>query len=154
MARDFQRSRVYKAETTSGVAPFRAPAGRSVGWCQEYINKIVDSRWWKARTDVERVTAWDGRGCSNASAGWHGNYGRYRRRREGWGINLPRWARVEVVILHELAHVLTRRYKTPSHGRAFCRNYLALVGCWMGKDQAAKLRASFRECGVKWRRVC
>lgn len=64
--------------------------------------------------------------------------------KQGWGINLPRWARVEVVIVHELAHILTPEAE-PWHGREFCRNYLALIKRWLSTEQAKALRASFKE---------
>src|SRR5258708_3127064 len=98
--RDSQRSRVYAAERS-------LPAGfaiRERGWlklarCQEYVNSITETKFWRSLRKRTRNRQWiwnkrvevlDGRGSSSARAG-------------GLQINLPRWARCRMVILHEPA---------------------------------------------------
>jgi len=148
--RDFQRSRVYKAEQGLGKYTRSSkplPHLRTVAQCQAWIDKITRSRWWKARAVVSKVAVFDGRGTVAAAGGHFGDFGKKR----GWGVSLPLWARREEVILHELAHVMTPYDTQPAHGRAFCKNYLALIHRWMSKEKAAELRDSFRKQRVKWR---
>ena len=145
--RDSQRSKVYAAELESGGAAMQNPPARlkTVYRCQAWVDEITNSRWWQFRSGVAKVKVFDGRGTTCARGGYFGNHGK----KNGWGVNLPKWARSEMVILHELAHILTP-VNEPWHGRRFCRNYLALVGRWMSRDSAIKLRACFKKHRVKW----
>ncbi len=155
--RDSQRSRVYEAEAAlAGDADLM-----TIAECRRFVNSIICSRWWKARCNLWSVRVFDGRGTRRA----RGGHFQSSANKAGWGISLPKWARTRATILHELSHVITEHEawfsgveewqwpKLPAHGRAFCRNFLALVGRWMGKDEAARLRDSFRDNGAKWVRI-
>ena len=147
--RDSQRSRVFAAEIENhGIEMQNPPAWlKEASQCQAWVDTITRSRWWRARSPIGQVKVFDGRGTSIARGGHFGNCGK----KNGWGVNLPKWARSEMVILHELAHVLTHsQCIAPWHGRRFCRNYLALVGRWMNRDNARRLRACFKKHRVKW----
>jgi len=141
--RDTQRGKVYKAER-------HVAEGRKFGTlveCQAYYDRIVHSRWWLRRAMPTQIFLRDGRGTRMARAysNWAGGY-----------INLPRWSRCEIVMLHELAHVLRcRRYGGANdidhrpHGAGFVRAFLDLVGRWMGAETAKALRESMLEHGVR-----
>ncbi len=62
-------------------------------------------------------------------------------------LTLPRWARVELIILHELAHCLS----WDGHGPVFCSYYLKLVRRFMGEEMYVELRDWFDDFGVKRR---
>jgi len=142
--RDTQRGKVYKAEK-------HVPEGRkfkTLVECQAYYDRITRSRWWMSRAESVTIVLRDGRGCSNARA-WTSSF-------SGTFILLPRWSRCEIVMLHELAHVLRcRRYGGANdidhrpHGAGFVRAFLDLVGRWMGAETAKALRESMLEHGVR-----
>ena len=67
---------------------------------------------------------------------------------------MPRWARKEWVILHELAHVIHwrqhgGRYEA-GHGWQFCDIYLQLIRYQLGPDAHAALRDAFKANRVKY----
>lgn len=136
--RDSQKSKLYKAEK---VLVERSARLDTVPEMRAWVEKIVRSRWMKSRyPGVEKINVLDGRGRRR---------GMGVRQMHGGYIAMPSWTRCEYYILHEITHVLTST-NAPSHGRLFCRNYLALIERWMGKEAARDLRESFREHRVKW----
>lgn len=140
--RDSQRSKVYKAET---VIHNIGEKFETVNDVSIYLRKIMNSDWFQQRYPEK---TWfdirDGRGTRYAR-GSNLSYG-------GVYMNLPRWARRESVILHELAHGL-QPANTAWHGREFCAIYIELVGRFMGKEAEKKLRESFKANRVKYRRA-
>jgi putative metallohydrolase (TIGR04338 family) len=145
MKRDFQRSRVYAAERELDGTPTH----RKLAECQAFVDKVLRSKWWRSRGGESGIVVEDGRGRSRAcyQSGFFSMTGRGIRPPV---VKLPRWARSELVILHELAHSLTNG--GPWHGREFARNFLALVGRFMGREAATALRESYRKHRVKYRR--
>lgn len=127
--RDNQRARVYNAES---CIPF-GKKYESVGECQAYVDELLRlpqvRYYWNGYSSI-RVH--DGRGG--------------RRARAGWGkVFLPKWARNESTILHEVAHVLS-----PSgvkHGPEFCRNMIRLVDIVIGHDAALVLEGTYKGKG-------
>ena len=144
--RDTQRGKVYKAEAHLPEALWGRKF-KTLPECQTYYEHIVGSRWWKGRAAVIPVMLRDGRGTSVARAFAVTGIA---------FINLPRWSRQELWMLHELAHVLYRHgyeYQntrdTRPHGAAFVRLFLDLVRRWMGPETAKALRESMLEHGVR-----
>jgi len=144
--RDQQAKKVFVAEDNFG----RGKEFDSLAEIQVWVDKIVASRWWKNRSPFKYVRIMSGQ--VNALAAWSRPRG---KRLYVPTLKLPKWARRELVILHELCHHMTdpsphhRRYA--DHGPEFCKNLLALVKRWMGQDAATDLRASFKTSGVKIR---
>jgi len=145
-ARDTQRGKVYKAEEHLPEA-LKGRKFETLVECQAYYDRIVHSRWWLRRAMPTQIFLRDGRGTRMARAysNWAGGY-----------INLPRWSRKEIVMLHELAHILHRRSNRylgradpRSHGASFVRAFLDLVRRWMGPETAKVLRESMLEPGVR-----
>ncbi len=116
---------------------------RTIRDCQAFVDRVVGSRWWRARQGdrgIGHVTVRDGRGRSRtACADYFVGTGRV--------IKLPLWGRTRPVILHELAHHLAGL--EAKHGPDFARAYLDLVRRWIGRDAAARLRAEYRAGRVK-----
>lgn len=146
-SRDSQRSKIYRSDN---VIPGDLTFG-SVAEVEEYLDGILRKAWFKNRwprvANYQGIKVHDGRGTRIARASY-GVYG-------GW-ISLPRWARNEAVLLHELAHVCVRSkynvYKRAAHGREYAATLLQLVTWKMGKEVGDKLRDAYREHGVKWYR--
>lgn len=142
--RDSQRSKVYRAECIALAD--RSERLETVPEMQQYVDKILRSRWFKGKWDYLAIQVKDGRGRSRACGGYYGFGTGY--------IKMPKWSRTRYVVLHEMAHVITgmeHRSEGTIHGRRFMRVYLALVGRWMGKAAAADLRSRCKEHRVKWR---
>lgn len=135
--RDSQRSKVYKAQWAS-VANYKTALGdlEAVG---KFVRRVCRSDWWRehALYPNEEVKIGDGRGARNAFARQVLNQ-----------IVLPKWARTDATVLHELSHLTVSTYK-PAHGPEFCANYLQLVRKYMGSEPADALKQQFKLCGCK-----
>lgn len=147
--RDNQRQKVYNSERA--VEGFYSN-GRleTVGEIEDFLNKIHRSRWFKGflrkqspMMSIRKYYVQDGRGTRKGFAcRWiNGNA----------MLNLPRWSRSTMIILHEMAHTVTP-YQYAWHGPEFCANYLALVKRWIDAETQAALKQSFKDHRVKFRR--
>lgn len=134
--RDSQRGKIYKAQAEVG-------SGKEIPTVPEieaYLMKIMATKWWLSRwPHKNNIQVKDGRHCRWAR-GINGG-------KSGGTIILPRWARHERTILHEVAHVLTPRDTVP-HGPEFASIYLGLVTRFMGKAAGENLRLAFVKHGV------
>lgn len=141
--RDFQRDKVYKATHA-------LPHGQhfeTIAEVKVYLDNIVALDWLQdlyGRTHagyaMPEITLRDGRGRRKAGAGWDWQ--------DQYFISLPRWARYEAMILHELAHILAPR-QAAWHGEEFVGIFLALVDHIMDVDATEV----FRQHDVKWQGV-
>lgn len=149
-ARDMQKAKLYRAEREafgfgfSAVVRYDRHSGRhssemTLPDCEAFIDKVCCDAWVRRTFGTIAPRVADGRGTRIA----RGSPDR---------INLPRWARTKPVILHELAHGLTRKAYGPSpapHGWEFASVYLRLVQHFLGKDRADQLRAAFKKHRVR-----
>ena len=143
---DLQAERLYAAEnSTRCFSDPRCYLG-TMSATANFLGEVVRAEWfrerWPTMEDV-RIRLLDGRGCQS---GW--------ARADGT-ISLPTWARRKLVVLHELAHVVTWQHyglDQPAHGRKFAWVYLELVRRVLGKEAARELRRAFRVQGVRCRR--
>jgi len=141
-ARDNQRAKLYRAD--DALKPFACPLP-TVKDVEGYTAKVwaskrVQAAYPKATRDRE-PTVKDGRGTRIARGG------RY-------SINIPLWARNEAVVLHELAHTVTRRTYGPyvaGHGWEFCSVFLTIVLYMMGREAHDAFKASMKANRVKFR---
>lgn len=132
--RDSQRSKVISA--THALPPGKHI--RTVPEIKGYVEKSITSRWFRNRWPwLKEIKIKDGRGRCNAGAGWNWHDNHF--------ITLPRWARYERYLLHEIAHVVTPR-RHAAHGPKFMKNFIALLE-WKMKINP---RPVFREYRVKW----
>lgn len=145
--RDNQKQKLYNAEREAFKGlPCDELHDLSVADCQAFIDKIVNSRWWKGRYTLSTLPeVKSGKGARWATA----RYGEH-------SIVLPLWARKPWVMLHELAHYASRHKRGSNktiapHGPQFAKEYLALVERWIGKKEADLLRATYKTKRVKYR---
>lgn len=144
--RDSQRSKVYRAERQADITGERFP---EIPGVEAYLRRVFSHKWFKRRYPrAFRFRVHDGRG---------------RRSALGWSagltieMKLPKWARTEGIILHELAHGLTDqkagyRIRHAAHGWEFCETFLALVYHYQGGVAGNRLKESFGENRVRFRK--
>lgn len=141
--RDYQRSKVYKAErlavercVEAGISLWEV--GTDIHAVQAWVTKATMSAWWKRRDYFLSVRVNDGRGCSIARGG-------------SGEIKLPMWARSDLVPVHELAHACISVFRISEswHGREFCKRFLEMVQHFYGKSARDILRQAMKECGVR-----
>ena len=148
--RDSQRERLYEAERALwAYSPDRkdvTAGGRleTLPEVQRYVNRILRSQWYRKtfrRAARLRPGIWVKDRRNNGAA-------------QAWGgcIEMPRWSRCRMIVLHEMAHCIADAEYTRNclHDRDFARTYLALVDRWIGKEIGRALRASFRAHRVRW----
>jgi putative metallohydrolase (TIGR04338 family) len=137
--RDSQKSKVYAAELRRG------DEFASVAEMQAYVDRLHASAWFKRRWPRLRgFVVHSGAGNRRATC--------------SWGLcptlKMPKWARVESVLLHEVAHACTfERYaKTvAAHGPEFVATYLELLRHQMGDEVWREQKAKFVERKVRHR---
>ncbi len=143
--RDNQRAKVYRAERKA--LNFNVQY-RTVAECQARVDQITGSRWWwgryghHPRAALSMVEVKPGKGHRNATAD---------ARPYGGVLQLPLWARSDVVICHELAHIVTKPHA--AHGPEFAREFIALVDRWISKEAGRSLRQAFKAERVRYRVV-
>jgi putative metallohydrolase (TIGR04338 family) len=136
--RDTQKSKVYAAEAKFRSMNFEpqilVDAKFSSIWeCQNYVNRILDQKWFRARFGERQIVVDYGRNGGTA-------YGSRR-------ITLGVWARQPIIILHEIAHCVAP-YQV-RHGAEFAGIYLFLIKQVYGADAAKALRDCYKEARVK-----
>ncbi len=133
--RDFQRSRVYKAEWS---VRFDHRKLNSLEECQAYVDEMRTDKSLTHFRRVPKIKVKSGRGSAMA------NFHLF----EGPSISLPPWARTEFTILHELAHFATPP-RTADHGPVFAWIELQAIQRTFGKASADELRYWFSHYKVK-----
>lgn len=144
--RDSQRSKVYQAERLAweGIEVMY-PEVKDV---EDYLCRIFRSSWLRKKyPEVKSFQVGDGR--ARRSGGGLGHHGKCY-------VYLPRHARTDWVILHELAHGIAMNIygrEIAAHGREYCQIYLSLVRRWIGVEAERSLKANFKLCRVKYVRL-
>jgi putative metallohydrolase (TIGR04338 family) len=139
--RDFQRSRVYRAETPVPSSPLPG-----LDACARFADRVVGTLWWDARFPEHTLGRMPrfrpGNGARQAFL---------REEDDGeYSITLPRHYRTKGIVLHELAHwALSRERDLPNHGRTFARLLLDATEEFLGPERASALAASYRAYRVK-----
>jgi putative metallohydrolase (TIGR04338 family) len=139
--RDSQKSKLYKAEKVLEEISMRL---ETIPEIEVYLIKVLRSAPIQRRYGdylQGSIKIRDGRGA------------RIARGCNDW-IKLPKWARTEYVVLHEIAHTITARRHSAlvaAHGREYAAIYLDLVWFGMGVEAHDKLKASFKATRVKFR---
>lgn len=134
---DWQRQRVYKAETVLDNAPQKR--FNSIEECDDYVQHLVSLDYYTRRFGQFPIKV-EARKYGAAMGAYRGTRGK---------IWLPSWAWKEVTILHEISHAVNPPDAGGGHGRRFCRIYLDLIGFKLGRDWEDILRKSFQQHGVK-----
>lgn len=132
--RDFQRSRVYRAQNVLWQSGKRFHSREEV---QDYVDRVSRSRLWRSfEAAPSRIEVRTARGASSASL------------HHKPVIRISHWHRCERTVLHELAHQATGPHG--KHGPLFCTHYLDLVGHFLGADARYMLEESFRTQRVRF----
>lgn len=136
---DSQKGRVYAAERAvrARIGDHRF-ADKVSAWA--FIEKVERDAWFRRKFGRRKFNVrHKHHGKATGGGGWAGN-----------NIELPRWAWTPTVILHEIAHCVA-----PSdawHDWRFCATFLELVRHFMGAEVHARLRESFREHRVRYKK--
>ncbi|HEX3623004.1 MAG TPA: hypothetical protein VHT97_11875 [Acidimicrobiales bacterium] len=131
--RDSQRSRLYRAEG-------EVDAGRrlpTVERMQAWVDALAATDWFLARWGERAFDVRPGFGHRRATADQHGV------------LQMPKWARTELVLLHEVAHCLTPA-TCAAHGPEYAGVLLALARRGMGPATAQALEDAFDVSRVRW----
>lgn len=132
--RDSQRARLYRAE---GLVD----AGRrlpTVERMQAWVDGLVATDWFAARWGRRSFEVRPGFGHRRATADQANGV-----------LQMPRWARSELVLLHEVAHCLTPA-TLAGHGPEYAGVLLALARRGMGPATAQRLEDAFASERVRW----
>jgi putative metallohydrolase (TIGR04338 family) len=131
--RDSQRARLYRAEN-------EVDAGRAlptVAVMQAYVDGVAAAGWFTDRWGARSFEVRPGYGHKRATADAEGV------------LQMPRWARREMTILHEVAHCVTP-VTFAAHGHEYAGVLLAIVRRAMGLAKAQALEESFDRHRVRW----
>ena len=131
--RDSQRARLYRAENE--VDPGRALP--TVAVLQAYVDGVAAKEWFTDRWGARTFDVRPGYGNKRATADAEGV------------LQMPRWARREMTVLHEVAHCVTP-VTFAAHGQEYAGVLLALVRRAMGLAPAQALEDSFDRHRVRW----
>lgn len=132
--RDSQRARLYRAEDL-------VDAGRrlpTVERMQAWVDGLVATDWFVARWGERSLEVRPGYGHRRATADAANGV-----------LQMPKWARSELVLLHEVAHCLTPA-TVASHGPEYAGVLLALARRGMGPATAQRLEDAFASERVRW----
>lgn len=147
MTRDFQKKLVYFCDGVLEIECKRRRAGPlSHQAVREYVEEV-----WACERVVARFSERMGEPPAvNFPARGHNAYANPA------SVNFLGEGMVdETTVLHELAHVLTLRSydgsRIAGHGQEFCRVYLDLVECVLGREASNILRVAFDIKGVIYR---
>lgn len=130
--RDTQRARLYRAEG-------EVPPGRrlpTVADLQSYVDDVCATPWFTARFGARTYEVRPGHGHRKATATPAGV------------LQMPRWARSELVVLHEVAHPLVAS-TLAAHGPEFAGVLLALARRAIGPATAQALEDAFTRHRVR-----
>lgn len=136
---DSQKQKLYNAENRFRRAwRNKYKEFRSLDEAQRYADKFLKSAWcvrrWGEQDDVT-ITAKAGNTCVASKL--------FRT------ISLCSWGMDEVVLLHELSHIVHPNGAGMGHGRYFCRTFLETIGHKLGPKAKKALRAEYIRKHVK-----
>lgn len=137
--RDSQRQRVYDAQYTGQWTEDSTRTMR-LDQCQQFVDSVTKSVWWKHRCTVRYVEVKAGARNGHAWAGY------------SYILTAPD-SRTKRTMIHELAHILTDAHGNDyaPHGAEYCANYVALARHFLSKAEGDALLVSFRKARVKVR---
>ena len=131
--RDSQRARLYRAE---GLVD----AGRrlpTVERMQTWVDAMAATDWFLARWGVRAFEVRPGFGHRRATAHQNGV------------LQMPKWARTELVLVHEVSHCLTPA-TCASHGPEYAGVLLTVARRAMGPGTAQLLEDAVARERVRW----
>lgn len=143
MARDNQRSKLYKAERQCEMT--YDGGGRvfeSLEEIEAYVSKLLKYCWlkticqpWQNRIPVKIVVKSKRVGASGSP---------YSKT-----ISFSKAMMTQAIVLHEVIHVILPP-RIEWHGREFCSIFLKLVKHELGREKWLDLKQSFKDNNVRW----
>jgi len=136
-----QAGKLYSAEA---IAFKKNSEDMTIAQCQKFVSKVMNRSYVKSNYEWlhKDIKVLDGRGRQTACATYRDGH---------YVICLPKWARNEFVILHEIAHHLTKAERKYAHDSYFATCLLNLVRNVLGREDALTLQAAYNFKGVKVR---
>jgi len=104
---------------------------------QVYVDALVGADWFLGRWGERSFDVRPGFGHRRATADAQGV------------LQMPKWARTELALLHEVAHCLVPP-TCAAHGPEYAGVLLALARRGMGPGTAQALEDAFARQGVRW----
>ena len=141
---DYQRQKVYDSERAS-VSKMSKKFASYEEACR-FIAKVINSDWFQQHFSIRTVSVTTTLREDVSARGHRAKYNKQELSR----IIIPKWGLTARLILHEIAHTLTKRVEGSGHGRKFCFIYLKLVEKYMSKDAAAALEKEFKKRNVDY----
>lgn len=146
---DLQQFRVYRAEKIVDIGSRRI---ESIDEIQAYVDDMIASAWWRSEfAGIEAIEVRMGKEETDLARGGADLF--WDEAEDSWEagasghIELPPWAWTELVVLHEVAHVLSPGSK---HGPLFARSFHHLVARKLGESAASELALAYAAEGVSW----
>jgi putative metallohydrolase (TIGR04338 family) len=143
-APDQQREKLYRAEKVLPDTWRQDKHLHTVPQIETWTRAILRKPWFKERWPHVRnckVVVTSGQGMAEGSFDFD----------DTAYLDLPRWCRSELGVLHELAHVcVPPNRRRSAHGPAYAGAYLYLVEKIRGVEEAQQLRESFDKHKVKY----
>jgi putative metallohydrolase (TIGR04338 family) len=137
---DYQRKKVYDSEEIFERIQ-KHKKWKTMKGCQDYVDNLINSRWFRNRWGKRNIVLEAGsRKSKNALA--------YINEQK---IVLPKWAREEVTILHEVAHCLMPN-SISDHSKEFCETLLKLIEYKLGKKARDRLKTIYLINKVKYKK--
>jgi len=137
--RDFQRCRVYRAETEYRKLSQEKPL--TDGQIYEYLQFLKSDPWLKARFgNLQFMVKISKKRKTSACCSRHRLTGRFTLKFPSGSA----WI-TKIVLLHELTHIITRGQK---HGPIFCSVLLQLALHFLGTEAGKRLHLLYRTHGV------
>lgn len=140
-ARDTQREKVYRAERdTFGHWKPGFATLEDLRESQQYANRVTSSKVWRELGGPPFVLVKDGRSRTRAAM-----VGRT-------AIAVPRWARSEAMILHELTHIMMFKVDrwAAYHGPQFVLMMRVLVEAHLGLEERQRYDHALEYHRAKW----
>ena len=131
--RDSQRARLYRAEGQVGAGR-RLP---TVERMQAWVDAMAATDWFLARWGARTFDVRPGFGHRRATADQNGV------------LQMPKWARTELVLVHEVSHCLTPPSLAP-HGAEYAGVLLTVARRALGPGTAQLLEDAFARERVRW----
>lgn len=134
-SRDSDRSKVYKSEYKYERTYGQGKKFKNLAEAQKYCDHVLSSKTWqKMSKNVTHIALAPMRSNRIAGRAWANN------------IDLNVWSGMnQYVLLHEMAHSAGNMH----HDTQFRIDLLKLVSRFIGKEQAAYLKACFKEKKLK-----
>jgi putative metallohydrolase (TIGR04338 family) len=144
--RDFQRQKIYDSEREfRSRGKLEIQRYKTLKEIQPFLDVILSNQWFK-KHKITKIRIYCGRG--NTAYGWLEDPNTA-------AMKLPKWAKNQITILHELAHSVCAKYFSDEeiafHGPEFVSAYLDLIYYILGKSSFINMCSLLSANKVKYK---